>query len=157
MPVSVSSLKDPFRGPAPTAPPGLPTLMVALRVPQARLLQALVPKDPTSYWTEWPLLSRAALGVRAGYTAVSGTVNRALRGIARTCSTGEAHLGLLGLGLVVEVEVDVDGLRELGYRATPLGVEAYRAYLAQRGGALPGHRDKAISVNTNRGYENPHL
>lgn len=155
MPVSVSSQRDPFRGPTPTKTSEPPK--IELRVPQARLLAALVPRNPASYWTEWPLLNRAALAVRAGYTAISGSVTRALNGVRAGSSSGPPQQGLLTLGLVEEIELDIDGVRELNYRATLRGVEVYLAYITKRGGALPEHRDKAISVNTTRGYENPHL
>lgn len=152
MPVSLSSLKDPFRGSAPSEPKP----KIELRVPQARLLAALIPADPTSYWTEWPFLNRAALAVQAGYTAISGSVTRALNGVREGSSSGPPQLGLLALELVEEVELDLDGVKELNYRATPLGIRVYKEYITKRGGQLPKHRDKAVSVNTTRGYENPH-
>ena len=124
-------------------------MTVKLRTPQARLLRALMPDNPETYWTEWPLLDRAALGVRAGYTAISGSVTRALNGIRPGSSSGDAHLGLVALGFVSVVELDVDGVRELSYRATPEGVRAYREFSAKK--TLPPVRD--ISTCTNHRYK----
>lgn len=118
-----------------------------LRTPQARILAALMPEylgDPVS---EWPLLTRPNLGVRAGYTAISGTVTRALNGIRAGSSSGDPHPGLLALGLVEEVIVDVDGRSEVNYRATTKGVGAYSAYIAKLNGALPEVRDKEVCTN----------
>lgn len=118
-----------------------------LRTPQARVLAALIPAyldDPVS---EWPLVTRAQLGVRAGYTAISGTVTRALNGIRAGSSSGDPHPGLLALGLVEEVILNIDGHSEVNYRATRDGIEACQAYLAAKGQQLPKHRDREACIN----------
>lgn len=118
-----------------------------LRTPQARCLAALQPDDVSDPISEWPLVTRAQLGVRAGYTAVSGTVTRALNGIHEDSSSGDAHPGLLRLGLVEEVILDVMGVSEVNYRATMAGVRAYQTYMITHGSALPQLRDAAICTN----------
>jgi hypothetical protein len=92
------------------------------------------------------------LGVRAGYTAISGTVTRALNGIREGSSSGDPHPGLLALGYVEEVVLDVEGLKEVNYQATAAGVKSYLAHLAAAGG-LPEVRDALASTNTTRGYK----
>lgn len=119
---------------------------LALRSPQARVLAALQPDDPTDQIIDWPLVTRAQLAVRAGYTAISGTVTRALNGIREGSSSGDPHPGLLARGMIVEVTLDVEGTKEVNYRATDLGVRAYQAYLAERGG-LPALKDAATCTN----------
>ena len=133
MPVAV-------RTPPPTAAP------TRLRTPQARVLAALQPADPVDPPSEWPTVTRAQLGVRAGYTAVSGTVTRAINGIHPGSSSGDPHPGLLALGLVEEVVLSIEGVSETNYRSTPAGVRAYQVYLSQQG-ALPQLRDAASCTN----------
>lgn len=116
-----------------------------LRIPQARVLAALVP-DPNADPMDWPMLNRALLGVRAGYTAISGTVTRALKGIYPGSSSGDPHPGLLDRKLIEEVVLDVDGVKEVNYRATAAGVAAYRTHIATVGG-LPKVKDRAICTN----------
>ncbi len=122
------------------------THTTVLRTPQARVLAALQPTDLTDPVSEWPLVTRAQLGIRAGYTAISGTVTRALNGIREGSSSGDPHKGLLALGLVEEVVLDVEGVMETDYRATPAGVVAYQAHLAATG-TLPQVKDAALCVN----------
>lgn len=143
MPVSMASQHDPFRG---VGPPPSPA-RAKLRVPQARVLAALMP-GPDDHPVDWPLITRANLAVRAGYTAVSGTTNRALMGISASGSrkTGDPHPGLLDLKLVVEVKIDLDGKTEINYRITPAGVEAYRAFVAA-GNSIPPVKDASICTN----------
>ena len=124
----------------------MPVAKRRLRTPQARVMAALVSKYPDDPADEWPLLTRPRLAVRAGYTAISGTVTRALNGIRAGSSSGDPHPGLLALGYVEEVPVDVDGVTETNYRATAAGVRAYWAYLAS-GGKLPPVRDAAVCTN----------
>lgn len=117
-----------------------------LRTPQARILAALMPTDSTYPIFDWPLYTRAALGTAAGYTAISGSVTRALNGIRPGSSSGDAHLGLIALGLVEEVVLDIDGVAETNYRTTAAGIVAYRAYIS-RIGELPAQRDKSSCIN----------
>jgi hypothetical protein len=138
MPVPVK--RDPFSG-RPIVPSDL-----RLRTPQARVLAALVPDDPAAPLIDWPLVTRAQLGVRAGYTATSGTITRALNGIRAGSSSGDPHPGLLARGMVVEVVLDVEGTQEVNYRTTALGVRAYREYVAARG-KLSAVKDPATCTN----------
>lgn len=143
---------------------------LSLRTPQARLLAALYPEYPDDPVTEWPVVNRAQLAVRAGYTAISGTVTRALDGLqarrvvgARPTSgkwqlvgtdpdvwegssSGDPHPGLLVRGMVEVLVLDIVGVSEVNYRATALGVRAYRAYVEAHG-ALPVVKDAAACVN----------
>ena len=130
---------------------------VELRVPQARVLHALMPADQRAPPFDWPLLCKAILGVRAGYTAISGSITRALNGIRPGSSSGNTQLGLMALGFVEAEEVDVDGVVEACYRITEAGVSAFEAFFARNGGKLPPLKDAAVHVNTNRGYNNPHI
>lgn len=118
-----------------------------LRTPQARVLAALQPEYPDDPISEWPLVTRAQLGVRAGYTAISGTVTRALNGIRDGSSSGDPHPGLLALDLIEEVVLDLDGHSEVNYRVTTAGIQAYQSYLAKRDGKLPQLRDAAVCTN----------
>lgn len=124
-----------------------------LRTPQARVLAALMPTYPNDPVSEWPLVTRAQLAARAGYTAISGSVTRALNGIKFGSSSGDPHPGLLVSGLVEEVPVEVEGLVETNYCATAAGIQAYCTYLAAQGGKLPQLRD--ASVCTNDRYKRP--
>lgn len=119
---------------------------ISLRTPQARCLAALVPNNPADPVLEWPFVTRAQLGVRAGYTAISGTVTRALNGIHPDSSSGDPHLGLLALKLVDEIILNIEGVTEINYRATAAGIQAYQKYLAERGG-VPELRDAAACIN----------
>lgn len=136
MPVSVS--RQPAFKPAESG----------LRVPQARVLRALMPKVTTDHYSEWPLLTRAALGIKAGYTAVSGTITRALNGIHIGSSSGDPHPGLLERGLVKVVTVDVEGMMELNYRITAAGIRTFEAYQTTTGKKrLPPVKDAALCTN----------
>lgn len=143
MPVSVK--RSPFTAGICTDQPKPNT--TTLRTPQARVLAALMPTyldDPVS---EWPLVTRTQLLIRAEYSPTSGIINRALGGIGKGSSSGHPHPGLLALGYVEEVPVNVDGLSEANYRATPAGIQAYRQYLVDNGGALPKHRAGELCTN----------
>lgn len=148
MPVSIASQRDPSAlprngsRPAPQPSPATPRL----RVPQARVLAALVPPYPEDPPRLWPLWGRPALARRAGYTPVSGSITRALNGIRAGSSSGDPQTGLLALGYVETVEVDVCGVTESNYRITAAGVAALHAYLAEHG-ELPPLRDQGASTN----------
>lgn len=145
MPVSIK--RDPFSN-QPIRPSDL-----SLRTPQARVLAALMPEYTDDPISEWPLVTRKQLALRAGYTAISGTVTRVLNGICAGSSSGDPHPGLLARGLVEQEVLNIEGVSETNYRATPLGVRAYQAHNKK----LPPVRDAVICVNTTRGYNNPHL
>lgn len=123
-----------------------PTEDLDLRTPQARVLAPLMPDHPDDGVWNWPTVTRAQLGVRAGYTAISGTVTRALNGIRPGSSSGDAHPGLLARGMVEEVILDVEGVKEVNYRATALGVRAYLAHIRKHG-KLPQLRDRETCTN----------
>lgn len=118
-----------------------------LRTPQARVLRALIPDDAADHYTEWPLLTRPQLGVKAGYTAVSGTITRALNGIHPGSSSGDPHPGLLARGFVKATSVDVEGVVETNYRITAAGVRAYADHVAAHGERLPKVRDAELCTN----------
>lgn len=143
MPISVN--RSPF-----AAATTKQTTDLTLRTPQARILAALVPDDPSDPQSEWPLVTRAQLGVRAGYTAISGTVTRALNGIREGSSSGDHHQGLLERGLIEEVVLSIEGVSEINYRATAAGIRAYQAHIATHGEHLPGVRD--VTACTNNRY-----
>lgn len=117
-----------------------------MRVPQARVMAALMPTYPEDPPFEWPLLTRAALSLRAGYTAISGTVTRALNGIRPSSSCGNPQTGLLELGYIETVQLDIDGVVETNYRATSSGIVAYQAYVAS-GKGIPTVRDAGRCTN----------
>lgn len=138
MPVSVETASNPFRG---------RNKDEGLRTPQARVLRALMPKRPDSDEMCWPLITRAMLAVRAGYTALSGTVTRALNGIRPgNKSSGEPHPGLIERGLIEVVRVDVEGLMETNYRITANGIATYLRHIAEQG-ELPPLKEAALCVN----------
>jgi hypothetical protein len=116
-------------------------------VPQVRVLQLLMPDDPTRHPINWPAVNRAQLAIRAGYTGTSGSITRALNGIREGSSSGKAHPGLLALGLVEELLLDVNGVDEMSYLITPAGIRAYQAHLAAHGGRLPSVKDAALCTN----------
>lgn len=140
----------------------------ALRTLQARVIAPLIPRDPSTPPICWPVVNRAQLAARAGFTAISGSITRALNGV-RPGSTsdarrdadgnivelGKGHPGLLAMGLVVEIPLDIEGVVEVNYRATLDGVRAYRAYIAQHG-ELPPPRDRETSTNVNQGKGENH-
>ncbi len=145
MPVSITTARDPFRGTRAGA--GSARTELALKVPQVRVLRALYPAYPEDPPLEWPLLTRAGLSARAGYTSLSGTVTRALNGLRERSSSGVAHPGLLALGFVQVIPVDQCGMLEDCYRITPAGIRAYQSHLATRGDRLPALKDAASCTN----------
>ncbi len=142
MPIAVR--RDPFQQ----------VQVTPLRLPQARVMSVLMPPDGTAP-VDWPLCDRTALAAYTGFTAISGSVNRALKGIRPGSSSGDAHLGLLALGYVVEVVIDTEGVTEVCYKATPAGVAAFKAYIAING-PLPKRRDPSTCTNKNQGKGENH-
>lgn len=141
MPVSVRSAQDPFRSqPHPEESTSTP-----LRVPQARVLQALMPADPDTYWTEWPSIDAHYLALALGTSTKSDLVRRALRGLPPGSSSGDAHDGLLAKGYAEAILLDVDGVRETQYRITHAGILALREYLKRH--QIPKMRSTASCVN----------
>lgn len=120
---------------------------LSLRLPQVRVLAALVPAYPDDPISEWPLVTRARLGARAGCSPGSGTITRALDGIRAGWTHGsKPHPGLLARGLVEVVRIDIDGISETNYRMTTAGLAAYRRHLADRG-TLPQVKDRETCTN----------
>lgn len=133
MPIPLNRSRSPFVSRSEPAQPEL------LR-PQARLLKTLAPPpeyDDPEWQFEWATVTRAQLSVCAGFTAISGTTTRALNGVPDNGSVNKPHLGLLGLGYVEEVILDICGRKEVNYRITATGIRAWRAYVAENGDNLP--------------------
>jgi len=136
----------------PTIPKSLAnTITTLIRVPEARVLSVLVPSDRKGYW---PVLPRQVLAAEAGFVPTTGTINRVLNGVPAGSSSGPASPGLLKLGLVSKVVIDLDGETQDCYKATPRGAAALDAFLAARGGAMPPVRDRSSS--TNKRYDKAH-
>lgn len=134
-----------YRAPFDRVPPKEPS-PIELRTPQARILAVLVPEYPEDPVSEWPVISRPQLGLRAGFTVLSGSTTRALNGIREGSSSGTAHPGLLAMGLVEEIVLDVEGVKEVSYRITHQGLRAYAVYVAVHG-PLPPPKDAAVATN----------
>ncbi len=145
MPVAVG--RDPFS--VPVSPKS------TLRTLQARVLAVLMPESLGAPLIDWPLCNRSQLGTSAGYTSLSGSCTRALNGVREGSSSGDAHLGILALGYVVEVVLDVEGVTEMNYRATPAGVAAFAAYITEHG-AMPPLRDITACRNKRQGKGETH-
>lgn len=118
---------------------------LTLKIPQARVLQALLPINPKVDQDDWPLYNRVVLAEYAGFNPTTGTINRVLNGIPAGSSSGAPHPGLITRGLMVVIAVQSDGVSQDHYRITPLGVEAIRAFLATN--TIPDTRDKASCTN----------
>lgn len=113
-----------------------------LRLPQLRVLAALAARGP---------MVRDRLKEACGFAPIAGTLTTALNGIREGSSSGTAHKGLLALGLVEDVAVDVDGLAERLLTLTPAGRLALEG--DPRAASLPRARDRATS--TNKRYLSP--
>src|SRR5262245_3834378 len=107
-----------------------------MRVTHARVLDALMPTGDSK---TVPVLTRVELAERAGYTPISGTINRALRGSQAGSSSGTPHQGVLGLGWVEKVELKGNK----AYRITPAGCKAFEQLVDE----LPQLKDKASCTN----------
>lgn len=118
-----------------------------LRVPQARVLAALMPAAADTPAFDWPTLSRVVLAKRIGVSTRSDYITRAMNGIRPgNITTGTPHPGLLAQGLVVEGVFDVDGIKEANYQITAAGILAYEIFVAS-GGTLPPIRNGESCVN----------
>lgn len=120
--------------------------MSKLLLAQVRLLRALLPDDPNDPPTEWPLLTRACLNQRAGFTEKSGSITKAINGGKGGSKSNTLWPGLLELGLVSRVMVDIDGVMEDNYQITPNGIIAHNAW-AEEHGELRAKRIAASCVN----------
>lgn len=129
-----------------------PSEDLSLKIPQARILSSLMPTHPDYPPSEWPLITRSQLCIRAGYTTISGTVTRVLNGIRPgNTTTGTPHPGLIERGMIEVVMVDVEGLKEKNYRITRLGIRAFQNFIIS-GRKMPKVKD--ASAHTNDRYLN---
>lgn len=119
-----------------------------LRLPQLRVLAILADGSP--------LLTRSKIAEKAGFSAVSGTVTRVLNGVKQGSSSGAARPGLMELGMLVKVELDIDGVTEVGYQITEAGREALRKYQRIHN-QLPPLRRSDISTNKRYKREKRHV
>lgn len=117
---------------------------IKLRVPQARILKALLPKAGQR---TVPAFSRTDLAKKAGLSPLSGTVNRALNGIPEGSSSGDAHKGLVDLGYLKRIVIKDDSVDEICYEITKSGIKAIQAYLEDHAGRLSKTRDKEVCIN----------
>lgn len=119
---------------------------IKLRIPQLRVLQALLPFDLTLDQTEWPIYTKIVLAVKSGYSPISGSITRALLGIKERSSSGNHHKGLIPLGLIEEVKLDIDGREEINYRLTKEGAIVILQFIF-KGGKLPSNRNPESHTN----------
>lgn len=111
-----------------------------LKIPQVRVLRC--------FTSGRPLLNRAKIAERAGFSELSGTVTRVLNGLREGSSSGAAHPGLLTLGYLERIDLEVEeGVTETCYRITDAGARALAAWEAESGGKSVTMRDKTSSVN----------
>lgn len=110
-----------------------------LRETHARVLRALMPTGDSK---TGPVLTREELAGRVGWSRKSGTINRALHGIATGSPSGSPHQGVLDLGLVEEVGVDGKN----GYQITPAGQKAILQAI-EKNGELQPVKDKSACTN----------
>lgn len=123
------------------------------RLPQVRVLLALLPRNPEYPVSEWPILTHAALNRRCGYSPISTGVTRPMRGIRVGSSSlgknGTAYPGLIELGYVEVVKLNIDGVVEDNYRITREGIAALGRYV-MTGGKMPqdiGELDSSVHIN----------
>lgn len=118
---------------------------LALKIPQARVLKALLPINPKADQEDWPLYNRVVLAEYSGFNPTTGTINRVLNGVPPGSSSGAAHPGLLDRKLMIMIPVNSDGVAQAHYRITPFGIDAIVAFLATN--VMPDTRDKASCTN----------
>lgn len=129
-------------------PPVRPAVTVnskdlSLKIPQARVLRALLPDDPTDHWRRWPSYNRAMLATYSGFNPTTGTINRVLNGIPEGSSSGTPHPGLLERGLLTTFYLE--DITEVQYRITEDGIKAIQLYLEHN--KLPDPREKSKCTN----------
>lgn len=121
MPVAVR--RSPFDGtqPQPVAPvPKKPKKSVSgIRPPQLKCLMAMKPDRPASHPINWPVFTRASLCVACGLSPTN-SMNRILHGIK---DGPRKHPGLIQLGYVEILALDIMGTIEYNYVITPKGLE----------------------------------
>ena len=130
----------------PLVPPRTVKPTLTLKMPQARVLKALLPTNPKADQEDWPLYNRVVLAEYSGFNPITGTINRALNGIPEGSSSGDSHPGLLARGMLTMISVDSDGVAQAHYRITLLGIEAIVAFLATN--TIPPPKDRATCTNS---------
>lgn len=100
-----------------------------LRTPQARILKALQPAYPNDPVSEWPLVTRTTMRTKCGMSPTN-SMNRILHGVKDGKSK---HLGLIEMGLVEAIKLDIDGVVEYNYRITQKGMECLSRQVAVEG------------------------
>jgi hypothetical protein len=123
-----------------------PPVPTKLRIPQVRVLSALMPEDTTIDPSDWALFTAVNIAAKLGVSLISDLIRRALRGIERGSTSSVAYLGLLKLGYVETLVFDIDGMEETNYRITPLGAAAYLAHIIEHG-PPPKPRNKENCIN----------
>lgn len=123
----------------------VPAPRVELLVSHARVLKALAPEAEGDLEINWPIHTAHRLALAVGTSPRSDYVRRALRGLPAGSSSGVEHDGLLALGYVRAIELDIEGHKEVNYKITPAGINALRAHLAQY--PLPPMRPRGLCVN----------
>ena len=113
-----------------------------LLIPHVRVLRALKR-------AKWNTLGRTQLAERAGFSPISGTINRALAGIKKDSPQAkkhgcQPHKGLLDLGLVEEVRLDDESKKGWVYKLTKEGDKALEKFE----GTVGEVRDRKTCVNT---------
>lgn len=116
------------------------------RGPQVRTLAALMPAHPGDPPSEWPLYTRAALRIRCGLSPTN-SMNRILHGVR---DGPAAHPGLIQLGLVEEVRLDVDGTAEYDYRITQEGIACLSRHGTDRTPHTPDPTDGTTPSSPSR-------
>lgn len=86
-----------------------------LRGGQVRVLQAL---------SGGRVLTRDKLRAEIGLSPISGTLSYLLNGMKVSKANPKGHPGLVELGMVTRITLDIDGIEEVCYRITPTGEEA---------------------------------
>lgn len=126
-----------------------PTEKHKLKVPQVRVLAALMPEDATWPQSEWPLITRTYLNEVCGYSQISTGVTRPMQGIPSGSSSGKSYPGLIALKYVDEIVLDVDGVQEVNYRATLAGALAYLEWAATNNNSkkLARVKDRESCIN----------
>lgn len=148
MPIFIPKTANPFNSETTAQSSTTAPKESKLKLPQVRVLKALMPRRPDFPPSEWPLVTRQQLIVRAGFTKLSGSITRALNGIRPGNKTsGEPHPGLIDKGFVEIIDLDIDGVTEANYRITRAGIVAYQEYVAAYGDNLPQIKDPSITTN----------
>lgn len=112
---------------------------VHITIPMARVLKALASKNGS-------VMSRVKLAKAAGFSPISGTINRALHGY-KGSKDARGYPGLIDSGLVNKIPLDIDGATEINYEITKVGQKALKGYLDQHG-KLAKMRDADTCTNS---------